>query len=301
MQKRIVAVALAALVPMGCIGVIRVHEGRPGGKPVRLEGIPFYAKKQLFRQSSTYEVRWLDVTLEIGQVRGADRVAHSKLSTLARLDSPGLQDLRETLAILSDTSVDEPANTAAKVRVLAAFANLDAETPAVNRDAPPVAAQLTANSVDAVVVVDYGRTYYLNSPLPWFGTGKLTSELNADGTLSKASSEADTKMAEALSTLLPIKEFLTAELIKPAAAPGAAASVFAPFYFTLQVKSSGYRYTYVAEHETDPCPKVASCILPALPSTHPRFTRTSLDEPAEKPKDDGKAIAFSGSVKLPKE
>ena len=54
----------------------------------------------------------------------------------------------------------------------------------------------------------------MNAPLPWFGAGSLTQELNQDGTLSKATSTPDTKMEGGITSLIPFKEYLTGRFVQ---------------------------------------------------------------------------------------
>jgi hypothetical protein len=66
------------------------------------------------------------------------------------------------------------------------------------------------NTVEQTAVIDYSKKYYLNTQVSIFGNGTVSAELNSDGTLSKTSSATTPGATEALSTLLPIKEFLSA-------------------------------------------------------------------------------------------
>lgn len=173
------------------------------------------------------------------------------------------------------------------------------------------------NFVEPKSVVDYQRELYLNGKLPWFGSATLTSKLNADGTLTESTATSDTKLAEGLSTLLPLKEFLSGEFVDTVAAPadeavaGLMESVSADTAkerttVSLSVEEKGYLYAFEADH-VDPdglCAEVESGAqsLAAIQFSLSTgaYKRTALGAAATTAAKKKDAIEFSGSVTMPK-
>jgi hypothetical protein len=176
-------------------------------------GIPFYAKKAVYNQTTTYSQTWLTVTINVERSfltekdekienqfidsQSYDRVfSKSKISELDKLK----------LEIISSGSLDET-----KVKdLITKFGAIEKLT-----DFNSVEAEMIGNMVKEELVTDYSKTYYLNAPLPWFGSSSLSQELSSEGTLNKAEAKPDTKLAEGISSLIPISDFLTAKYVNP--------------------------------------------------------------------------------------
>ena len=179
-------------------------------------GIPFYIKKKVFDQSSQYGTAWLKSTLSIEKklmVPKTDEPAFislDKQSYEKQLCKSQLSDLHE----IKNTIVraDELGGSDVNSLVLQ-YAMLD-----VCAGGLTAYTELLSNTVTARWVVDESETYYLNAPFPWFGSGNLTQELNADGTLSKVVSNPDSKLAESVAALIPFKEYLTGKFVDPLSA-----------------------------------------------------------------------------------
>ena len=101
-----------------------------------------------------------------------------------------------------------------------------------------------------MVVPDYKNVQYINAPVSWLGTTTLTAELAKDGTLAKATAAVEPKIAEGIAQLLPLKEFLTAELI-----PDTGEDVIedkAASGIVLKITVKGALYSFRARHRKDP-------------------------------------------------
>ena len=66
-----------------------------------------------------------------------------------------------------------------------------------------------ANKSAPEKVVDYSRTYYYNTPRPWVGMSQLDVHLDADQTLSEASSQVQSQTLSTILSALPISSVLT--------------------------------------------------------------------------------------------
>ena len=288
-------------------------------------GIPFYVKTDLFHRTSVYDTTWLHATLTISQkiVHGdtgkeatPDESKQSFVRNIARSNKTVLDDLARR--IIADPTRD--------IVIALAIVSSFREIPEVDFLQPrnPV---LVKNSIDSEWVVDSTATYFLNGPLPWFGAGNLSQELNADGTLSKASASPDTKLAEGLSSLLPIKEFLSGKFVQAAPAAAAAAPVAVNLYshkilmdlgptdpkkplegknvewtISLQIEELGYRYTLTtlpqrgAITDASPIPFTSQGGATVLV----RREDIGKDSSAESKGGKDNVIGISGSITLPK-
>jgi len=279
---------------MGCVRAAWINHGDKG-----VGGIPFFAKRAIYRQTTIYEVKWLEVTLSMKpEVSDPKTATSAELVANAKIGSPELDTLRKTLV---ETSPGVAKVTQTYDQVIAAFQDLGTAGSSIKTDREPSPADLVSNSLAQVAIVDYTTPYYLNGPLPWFGSTKVNAELNTDGTLSKGAIEADTKLAEGVSALLPLKEFLSGKFVKVAAAGAAAEPI--KYQFKLSVVAKGYRYTLTADYSKDPCSvnPDSPCLLKALDKNSTTlWVRAALDAPSGEKKADSDAINFSGSVTLPK-
>lgn len=215
MKVRIVVLALASVACTACVPVVQVKQTPALKEDVgagKLPGIPFYVKVDEYVHSTVHERRWLRATLKIEKKMrdkkddkevtidvGTQSVTRDLLAPGAELDALRAQLLKP------DGGSFETAE-----RLVKEFSALKSVS---EKDVP---SRMVANSVTRETVIDRSRVYYLNAPLPWFGTGNLTQELSADGTLTKVVSNPDTKLSEGLAGLLPLKEYLTGRFVKSA-------------------------------------------------------------------------------------
>jgi hypothetical protein len=321
-MMRTLVIGVSSVFLCSCASVIWVKQ-KPSGsndKPTDLPGVPFYVKTQQFKQTSVYNKTWLRATLTVEKKwrdrktgKDTERGKESFARDVAKASSTNpLENLRTAILKSNNTSVD------AALRLVESFTKIDSVKEA---DVPAV---LVKNSIESEWVVDAGNTYYLNAPLPWFGTGNLSQELNSDGTLSKASSNPDTKLAEGISALLPLKEFLTGEFVKPgkdatsdsstkndavgsflasmAKRPGAKVEEGDFVYvLSLDVTEVGHEYTLMRppQHQK---PAVAAIPFSAIASDEAMFEMKDLGSDKEDKGDDKDTpkIGISGSITLPK-
>lgn len=190
---RSILIVTAAVSLAACAKVIWVKEKQTGSrdKPTAVYGIPFHVKVEEFRKTTVYADTWLRATLTVekklvdestGQKALIDSGQQQYTVDIANPPPDELNEIKQKLLTASTAEQSVADDIVAQFRLLPAIV--------ANKPFNP---RVTKNVVTPEWVVDSTRTYYLNAPLPWLGTGNLTQELNPDGTLSKASSAPDRK------------------------------------------------------------------------------------------------------------
>lgn len=338
MLRKIAVAAVAALLS-ACINVVTVKavdtktleaecakrkEQRSAGFKADCDGapgIPFYIKKEQFRKTTVYADTWLRATLtvETKLVDSKDGKevlidAGKQLYTKNIPKPPGEGITKLKTALLRAHHADQ---TLAESLISDFQALPDVDVTEPN-------ATVMKNSVSSEWVVDRSRTYYLNAPLPWFGTGSLTQELSGDGTLSKATVTADTKVAEGLSTIIPFKEYLTGKFVTPA--PAAAATNATTqmlltqalrefedkpkptlvgklyvYVLSLNLDEVGYEYTLTGQPEVGPIMDLTPLSIADVKSHKANFSRKTIGGWDKAETDEGQEVGISGKVSFPKD
>jgi hypothetical protein len=322
-MKYVFLATTIVLLITGCAQTIWVHEKAAGSKDAAssVSGLPFFIKTEIFNQETIWAKTWFSVTLKIDKTFVSDKV-EEKRPTITQSFTRNFA--REQLSQLSDIKKDiftlsEGNDSTAKglVDAFLALSGLD--------DTDGVKEVLVSNTLKPEWVVDNTKTYYLNAPLPWFGSNNLNQKLNADGTLSEVSSAPDTKLAEGISSIIPFKEYLTGKFVTPLnkvnnsevsstlnlisaenpefsllnAMANIKKSTFA-YQVSINIQETGYTYVFSKQ-----CDKKESCVTPiALDLNRGFFVRVPIAEiKAEdgNKKSDAKAINFQGAISLPKE
>jgi hypothetical protein len=309
--------AIAAIPLCSCVNVVRVKHMKPSATTATSEsGIPFYVKAERFRQVTVYRESWYLLTLKVdkklvelkdGKEVLLDRGSLSFSAEAKDLSDKDIVDIKSWIVRSNNSDVNDA------LAVIAKFQGLSPRNGGFNQVD-------LKNEIESEWVVDSARTYYLNAPLPWFGTGSLTQKINADGTLAEATATADTKLAEGLGAILPLKEFLTGEFIDPAPAANADPSKSADVQKGLRafISQGGTpnlttkQYVYVLSLSTEETGfevTLKSAPVGARPTLGAALTTTSpgaslvrkpLPVKVEPPADDTPTIGISGNIKLPK-
>jgi hypothetical protein len=198
----------AAVLLCACSRAVQIYP--PSGD--KLKGIPFYLKTGGVKQTTIWRASYFRVTLVIkdAEAKPTDPPRLTLTKSVSKTQAKEVSTLRN---LVNDLAQPEKA-------VLDAFKALNDIPNGLDiayEDSP------IANTVAVVPIVDYSKPHYINSWNPWFGSGSLTAELNADGTISKASVTLDSGLD--LAALIPFKEYLEAEHVDvaptgdPAVAP----------------------------------------------------------------------------------
>lgn len=320
--------ASASLLTSGCASTVRVHE-RPAAAEVRpLDGIPFYVKRPVFLQTTTYQRSWSAVTLTVstayhyvkdGEFKTTPPATSKFVQEVGRQGLPDIQRLRGLVLEASARGADA---AGVDVRgVIDAFKALPALDPETQL------AELVGNTVETVLTVDYTRELYLNAPLPWFGDGTLETKLSPEGTLSEASATVHTGTNEflgALPSLVPLSEFVTATITDPVEAEAAAAAVSditagvdsAPptvqrvVSLSLSIEPRGYVDVLTKTYEVNPAGTPGTLVELHRGDHGVTFQRRPLTlapvggskpEPGASGESAPGAIRFSGEIAIPKQ
>ena len=264
---------LLALSSTACFSVHSVQEWNED-EP---SGIPFYAAHGVWKQTTTYTLTWLEVSIaHAGDLE--DPIA------VFLLKEKGWDRAKAMEALAAEDPV------AAFREAFAAYL-FSSEELGKELSGESLASHLTrsliGNTVEPLAVADYDRRYAYNVRAPFIGSAGSMLELAADGTLRKADAKVDTTK---LADVLPISDLLTVAL-------GAFLVEGMGGDRQLSLREKGYTYTFTKRipWETPPQEPLAFDT-----QTIP-FTRVPLDagtRPKPKP---GKTIEFGGTILVPEE
>lgn len=307
-MKTITIRILAALIIMtmfSCAKILSVHDDNK-----KVKGIPFFIKKQIIQQETRYLYWWYEISLVKVEKEG-DKVTEEEIikkSVVASTEQRVLDELIKKVSDFTDSNEALKKEIKAMVEGLTAAADPFRQVSASN-------VNLISNTWQAATIVDYEHPYYLNGVLPWFGTGSFTQKLNADGTLGEASAEADTKLGDFITSILPIKELLSAKLIPETEAAGILpVDKSGKEKLKLVIRQRGQIYIFNATHcacglcDDDKCARgkesTTLTFLPPIPFDHKkgRFTIQSWDPTVAADETTGEskpAIKVSGTIQLP--
>ncbi len=310
-MKNSVLVIVFAVFLGGCSNTVwvkeRVNENGKNDTYNQIGGIPFYVKKEVFNQTTSYAQTWLGATLTIEKSLISEKDGKVESFTLdtqsfkKRLLKSQLSDLDTIKSSIMNASVHTIVDVKA---IVSSFSKLSSLL-----DVSIIPPEQIGNTITSTWVVNEEEKYYLNAPMPWFGTGSLTQELNPDGTLAKVVSNPDTKLAEGVSSLIPLKEYLTGKFVDPLKGNSdeeAVANILQlkpesvlVYKVSFSIVETGYVYEFTKTHENAP-----STIAPlSFDTANQTYTRSAL---GEKPssgnkKEEGKSVGLTGIVNFPKD
>jgi hypothetical protein len=165
-----------------------------------------------------------------------------------------------------------------------------------------VSVEMVSNKIEETSAIDYDRPYYLNAPLPWFGSANVTGKLTESGVLSEASSQVKPVGLGDIAAIVPAKEVIVAKLTAAAAkqaskmfAPEIAGSVNSAASLEMTLTKVHQGFVYIFSRRTRAYP-VQDGTLEPLPFNvrGGQFVRTRLEEkPAQAAKDTAKVTAKS--------
>lgn len=320
------AICLALASCTNVLWVKKKVDDGDNAKYSKIGGIPFYVKKEQFKQTTVYAKTWLKSTLtvemrvavpKVGMESAVEGATLSLEKDLFKQDSKKLLPIK--LAIINAHNQDAD-DTREAIRMFESLPAITNET--IDQMIP---AKPLKNTVESEWIVDVNQQYYLNAPLPWFGSGNLTQKLNDDGTLSEVTSTPDTKLADGISSLIPFKEYLTGRFVKDgksmtsddttktippealnklrAMIPGFQIGrdkneLQVVYVLSLSIDEVGHEYTFTRVLESranSPSP------IP-FDTEKETFSRTAIGglTQSEARLNDGSTVAITGSIKFPK-
>ena len=274
------------------------------------KGVPFYVKKGVVKQSSTYTRTWVDVKINYHRLNGGTKIQDTERTAKLSFSAASYDQillLKEFLAAdasaitgffdalnafiekMNKSCTESKKNCSITPQIIANEGNIFYINPS------DLYQTLLTNSSSYVTIVDYQNQYYFNATVPPFGTTTASIELAADGTLSKASSVVDsTKLAD----LIPLKELLIDKWgLEKIAGVAALAEYPRDYSWTLSVSTDGFKYSLEKYH-----PYSSGLNLPPL-----QFDTNGLSVSREKfaksnsgaKKTNKNAISIQGSIILP--
>lgn len=317
-----VAVILCA-ASTACTHAVWVTKSIDNGKTKGADGVPFYVKNQVFARKTTYDKTWLRATLTVerelvdlktGKAAPYGTGKEAYVRDVAK-PGPAILDQIKARIIAADTGSVEEAEQV--IRQFSTITTLPDDT--------AIAPVLIGNTVESQWVVNNQLTYYLNGPLPWFGSGNVSQELNGDGTLSKASSNPESKLAEGVSTLLPLKEFLSGKFVKSGATAVANTATAAVtmesldslrnirsetkpadtqviYSLALEIQEVGHEYTLNSDQIADRTNVPNRLTFADIDANTAMFVRKDIPNAgSDSKKTDGREISLKGTITLPKD
>ena len=254
-MKRTILLVICVLLFTSC-SAFRVHENNKAVK-----GIPFYIKKGMVKQETSYTRSWIEATINYYKINGDKKKLGTERSATVYISESTYNQiellkifveadkaassgfgaaLTKFHTLLTENTMPQ-SNSEITPQTIKIEASLDTKSPT------SLLQSLESNSSSFESIVDYTQKYYFNATIPPFGTTTSTAKIASDGTLSEASSTVDsTKLAESI----PLKELLIDKwgLEKIF---GAEKEVKTPrdFSFTLSVSTNGYKYTLTKYHK----------------------------------------------------
>lgn len=321
MIKKIAAfIVPLALTACADIVIVKKEEVEDGKKVYKkIAGIPFYKKTAQYTQKTTYDLTWLKVTLSVekqlaatpGTAQPAGKIPPKTfernfcISEISQLDQ-----LKKAIIAAESGSVD--GTVLIDKFIDFPLSNLSDHAQYLRKCGNPSVSQ---NTIETALVVDTDHPYYLNAPLPWFGTGSLTQKLSGEGTLSEATASADTKVADGISSLIPLKDYLSGKFVKKA---GDDADVKTTAWsrpvpvranlsveLSLKIEQVGYEYTFTKILSPDEAKKdgnfVAQKALVFSPDDHAFSRKIIKPASGDEKKEEGKKIGISGNIEFPKD
>ena len=315
---------ISVLILSGCTSTMWVSEKADDDSIwsyKSVEGIPFYTKKEVFDHTTTYSQSWLKVSLVVD--KKLIDMSGDTPKTIAKNSQSFTKNVEMSKyptfdAIKKDVATTNEINSSKVKAIINSFLAVDSIT-----DFDSIKPIIVSNTITSLWVVDEDSEYYLNAPLPWFGSSNLTQEINSDGTLSKATSNPDTKLAEGISSLIPFKEYLSAKHVapllkadekdtskvtkelaamnfidstKPKPADNSKLKIL--YEISLKADQTGYLYSFTNRTKDKPDANII-----AFDNKNGVFSRKPIsnsNKKDKKEKDSSPKIGFSGSVTLPK-
>jgi hypothetical protein len=324
---------IAAVSVVGCThetALVREDKLDAHGKPITLPGVLFYAKKGVCNKESVWLEPQYTLTFTIAADGGLPQTRSMVLSRKG-YEAPETKELFKTLTGLKNTyRVREIVHDSCPAKIGKQWDDVaripdykvvtDIDTNADNLGAAQKQGNilLVTNKAEIGAAPDYKRPLYLNALSPWDGSAQVNATLASDGTLTQASVQRDD---ETLNTILTGVTSLIGDFTGASPAASAATtpatpstptpSVVAPtppfcaaadgwpgvtekVTYTSSLKTVIYRHDHQLQSDLQ-----GECSLGGSWVAGGNFAISVMDDESGSSKKSGKAIEFSGQVKLP--
>ncbi|GGY61244.1 hypothetical protein GCM10011613_00780 [Cellvibrio zantedeschiae] len=300
MKPKIILLLIPILLS-SCTNTVWVREAKIENEVTTYKsvgGIPFYVKKNIYTHNSKYSTTWLKATLTITYKTDATNAKPSN-EQIYEVEIPKTELIKLT-SIKKLILEADPNSFEDTAKVTSEFVALQEKA-----DITQVKPELIANFISTESIVDTEKPYYLNAPLPWFGSNSLTQELAADGTLSKVTAAPDTHLSEAITSLIPLKEYLTKRFVGSStealvAESGGGNTTSVVWDLSLNIIETGYIHTFTEALKSRPTGPLKELDFDTTKYAFTREPITSASEKKEKKEENKNVISINGTIGLPK-
>lgn len=289
----------------------------------KVKGIPFYTQKAIILQETKYLYDWKVLTL-IKKV-GEEKVKVTPIVQVRIKSDEDLTALEAAVNALNKEGATEN-DLQGVTDEIKQLKQVSLHSDDIDSD------NIIGNKWSSKMIVDYSRTFYLNSKLPWFGTSTVSQKLASNGTLSEASGTIDSQIDELAGVVAglatPLASVKVAE-IENEVTPSVVEEIstieaFGNFdrkslelendflmamisnlskeivRYELKVEEKGYIYTFSKTYEFHDSDKANTPISFDLGNGN--YTRENWPQNKKEPKKEDKpTINVSGSIQLPEE
>ncbi len=279
---------------------------KEGADIEKKKGVPFYQKVGKYKKTTVITRTWVEIqfildtlkedstTVEKSEKRSV-YVHPDSLPLLAisegikmfqSTDSTQISDIDTAINRFFESSYTQGINRLSSTQIYQAT---DIRTETTNF----LKESLISKSIDMITEVDYTKTFYFNSTIPFFGTANGTIKLAADGTITEGTASADnTKLAD----LLPLKEYAEKVLGIPSSADKSVQKP--PKRITISANNMGYSYTLTKTFDLS-YRKKPEFETPLAFAEATGIIREVIGAGGKKAEDDD-SINITGKINLPK-
>nr|WP_278346645.1 hypothetical protein [Alteromonas macleodii] len=310
-MKRILCIIYCSLILTACSSFdISDSQEEP------VEGVPFYIKKGVVKQTSIYSRSWIEVELEYTILKPDGKpVAGSVNSAKFDIKLDSFHNIELLRAFASAQSQIDSGFSAA---FLAFKSELDNSCSSSTKNclitpweksndlasttiSPSfVHQELISNKSTYESVVDYDSKYYFNTTVPFFGTTTSSVTLATDGTLTTGTSTVDTTK---LADVIPLNEYLLkkfklGDYLPEAEIKDAGDQQIAPTaIINISINKKSHQYNLVKYH-----PYSSGLNLAPLTFNTPNVSVDVITSNSSStvPAASSNAIKLNGTIELPK-
>lgn len=216
--RAITAAVTFVLAVSGC-STVAVKQGE-GKSATNVGGVPFYIKKNVYKQITTYAQTDWDVTVTL-EFLNQDATKSGGPRTLIQATIPDSAYRGDAMGLIrAEISKSNASNGLTQsgfddaMRRLVEAGALLQSSPAksdCSKDGDAYC-PMVSNRLVREMVVDTSKMYYINGRRPLAGNAKTDFDLSSDMTLTKVHTEQEDKTLEQVLSVLPVKEYLSKEL-----------------------------------------------------------------------------------------
>lgn len=290
-------------------------------------GIPYYIKKGIYRQTTEYSRTYIELNIKIFSNQANNEPLGVLNYAINEQDWTGA-NISRFKNDLHDAMNEVDSISKLNKKILQALSNNNISTIAtgdITRELDfavlprELIEKVLQNTFELTTIVDYSTTYYYNVKVPPFGKAETSYKISPDGTMTEASSMVDnTKLAD----LIPLNEFILDKLMittseSENAITGTSSGPEDPqqqmqILIKIVAEQKGYKYLLTHDYDIEAgntilenCKKDVTsdgyCIEPLREENAQSIKVSNINSNnSAKKEDNSKGINFHGSIELPK-